>query len=564
MVKSFRVFLLLMSFSLNAKESKQSFKEQGKNYAIEQTSLAKEQLKTFDAKDLYPKETHTPFDAEQARGWIEEKKIPQDENYQFLTSEQVLNNQKNSYFHADEDFLKNSEKIFSAVVNEESATQESQSPNETSSFSIEVCQEAGSPFLISLNRHLQVSISNVTENVTIKKCKKHHTEEKHLLESNAKKAVKHFKEQFEKDPTIQWHQEGYEDPGFGHRYVAWAKWKHIDDATTCEDYRKKKRKVSKKISSQAQDQWIDEDPILANAVKQPNYSLVSKQCTDTTPFKTIEGLTIERPCWQEKLTYVYQYPKTYQCEFLKKKQCRQIKQQCVHQTEQGCALWELTFQCMNPMAKPVVSMDLTDEFTDQIKIEPNQSFANVYSQLAIFQEVKKEIELSQAHDATTLELFKGKKMTCSRSVAENLMYDCCFKHAGLAKQAGLTSCSAEELGLADMREKGLCHYVGHYEEKFLKLWKSRDQHVYCAYPTKIARIIQEEGKKQLGLSWGDPETTLCEGLPIDLLSKIDFTKLNLDELIEEVPHIQAENIEMRLESFREKLNTNIENSEYKR
>jgi len=71
--------------------------------------------------------------------------------------------------------------------------------------------------------------------------------------------------------------------------------------------------------------------------------------------------------------------------------------------------------------------------------------------------------------------------------------------------------------------------------------------VYCAYPTKIARIIQEEGKKQLGLSWGDAETTQCEGLPI-----------------EEVPHIQTENLEVRLESFREKLNSNIENSEYKR
>jgi len=300
---------------------------------------------------------------------------------------------------------------------------------------------------------LQVSISSVSENMTIKKCKKHHTEEKHLLESNAKKAVKHFKEQFEKDPTIEWHQEGYEDPGFGHRYVAWAKWKHRDDAPTCEDYRKKKRKVSKKISLPAQDQWLDEDATVAQTVKQLNYSLVSKQCVDTTPFKIIDGVTIERPCWQEKLTYAYQYPKTHQCEFLKKKQCRQIKQQCVHQTEQGCALWELTFQCMNPIAKTMVAMDLTDEFTEQTEKEPNQSFADVYSQLAIFQEVKKEIELSQAQDATTLELFKGKKMTCSRSVAENLMYDCCFKHAGLAKQAGLTSCSAEELGLADMREK---------------------------------------------------------------------------------------------------------------
>jgi len=130
MVKSLWLALLLMTCSLTAKESKSSFKEQAKKYASEQNSLAKDQLKTFDAKDLYPKDTNTSFDAEQARGWVEQKKIPQDENYQFLTSEQVLNNQKNSYFHPDEDFLKNSEKIFAAVINEESTTQESSIPNE--------------------------------------------------------------------------------------------------------------------------------------------------------------------------------------------------------------------------------------------------------------------------------------------------------------------------------------------------------------------------------------------------------------------------------------------------
>lgn len=557
------LFLLIVNFSIEANEAKLKYKEAGKNLALENSKEALNQIKHFNTKDLKPVFTKEEFNTDEVLKQVHEKQTPDNETYKFLTSSKVLDHQKKTSYHEDEDFIKNSESIFSSQQ-----TQNIENDNaltEKQKYTIEICQQEGDPFLVSYTRTLTVPItSNPLKKIKVKVCKGHCKEEKHQLEKKAKKAVKKLNKEFENDELIEWHKEDYDDPGFGHRYVVWAKWKHRDDTQSCDHYKTEERSSDQSIYQEGEDQWIIDQPDVAQVVKNPNYTLVAKQCVDATQSKWIDGHEIYRPCWQEKFIYFFQYPKSFQCDVLKKKSCRQIAQQCLHVTEQGCALWEKTFECIDQIYRDYEIQNLEEDTQQTIEYSPNQSFADVYSRLAIFEEVKKEVEFAKTSDATTIELFKGKRMVCSKSVADHLIYDCCFEFKGLAKQVGLTYCSAEELGLAEMREKRLCHLVGHYDEKFLDLWKSRDNYVYCAYPTKMARIIQEQGREQLKLSWGNPETTQCEGLTIDQLAKLDLTKMNLEELLEDVPAMQTENLEERLDTFRERLKNNIEKSEYKR
>lgn len=92
-------------------------------------------------------------------------------------------------------------------------------------------------------------------------------------------------------------------------------------------------------------------------------------------------------------------------------------------------------------------------------------------------------------------------------------------------------CSETDFTLAVKRETKLAVYVGSYCAKKTMLGCIEKRKSYCVYNSQVGRIIQEQGREQLGITWGDPETPECRGLTIDEFSQIDFAKLDLSEWI---------------------------------
>ena len=196
---------------------------------------------------------------------------------------------------------------------------------------------------------------------------------------------------------------------------------------------------------------------------------------------------------------------------------------------------------------------------EEPEYEPNDSFSEVAAKLAVFDEIKNELQESQAHDARFVQVFKGQALECGKNIVDNLMYDCCFSFSGLAKDLKFKQCSEEELSLAEMRDHGLCHYVGSYPEKFLDLWKSRDKHVFCCYKTKLGRVLQEQAYDQLNRNWGDPENTDCRGLTIEEIASLDFSKMDFSELHTGCEGSLSEKFKEKLDSFQKKVKDNVEN-----
>lgn len=277
----------------------------------------------------------------------------------------------------------------------------------------------------------------------------------------------------------------------------------------------------------------------------------------------VNGKSVSRQCWKERLSFLYQYPSTSDCNFLKAKNCEQIKQECIQYHASTCTQWQLTFRCTENIKLTSIPFDY-DSSEENFKYAPNQSFSEVAAKLAVFDEVKKEMEKSNVIDVRELEIFKGKRMSCSKNVSDNLMYDCCFSYSGLAKQIGLAKCNADEISLAEMREQGLCHYIGSYEEKFLDLWKSRDEHVFCCFPSRLSRIVQEQGRKQLGITWGDPKEPNCRGFKTEELSHLDFSKMDLSEICKDFVKKLPEDLPERLKKFQDRLQQDIEQTEVKK
>ena len=100
---------------------------------------------------------------------------------------------------------------------------------------------------------------------------------------------------------------------------------------------------------------------------------------------------------------------------------------------------------------------------------------------------------------------------------------------------GLIACKDNEKILAKKRNNDLCHYVGQYCSKKLKfLGCVQTSESYCCFSSKLGRIIQEQGRPQLGISWGSGDSPNCRGFTPDEFQKLDFSKLDFTEFAKDI------------------------------
>ncbi len=87
-----------------------------------------------------------------------------------------------------------------------------------------------------------------------------------------------------------------------------------------------------------------------------------------------------------------------------------------------------------------------------------------------------------------------------------------------------------------MLKKGqnLCHYVGTYCSKGEKFGCIERSESYCCFNSRLARIIQEEGRKQTGKSWGSAKNPDCSGFTLEEFETLDFEAMDLSEFEAEI------------------------------
>lgn len=91
------------------------------------------------------------------------------------------------------------------------------------------------------------------------------------------------------------------------------------------------------------------------------------------------------------------------------------------------------------------------------------------------------------------------------------------------------ACEPEELEMNAKRATDSCTYIGSYcESKALGACVEKHQ-AYCCFNSPLSRIIQEQVRPQLGLDFGTAQEPSCAGVPLDKISEIDWSKIELDE-----------------------------------
>ena len=131
------------------------------------------------------------------------------------------------------------------------------------------------------------------------------------------------------------------------------------------------------------------------------------------------------------------------------------------------------------------------------------------------------IELGgEKFDRDDMRFFTGTRRACTIRLFG--LANCC-ENNGLLE--GLAGCSASEHELARERHDGNTHYLGKRcaKKTFFGICIRRER-VWCTFGSKLGRILQEQGRRQLGRGWGN-----CRGFTVAEIEGIDFGSLDLSE-----------------------------------
>lgn len=262
-------------------------------------------------------------------------------------------------------------------------------------------------------------------------------------------------------------------------------------------------------------------------------------CTDSDPVtRVIDGIAVTQPCWA--------WSRTFQCterrsatdcgELEKKPECRFDHDECLSENPDGtCNVFDKVYVCKTPdtgtgtPGGSICSGDLYCINGECIQVEREASTDFKDAMVA----VQAMGNVRDGFDPDTMTLFNGEKAGCHKPVF-GIVNCCAGKQFPLAPPFLVNfMCSAEEKLLDEKDRKGLCHYVGTYcSDKVLGVCTSKRKS-YCCFESKLSRILQEQGRAQIGKTWGKAKEPDCKGFLIEEFQQLDLSKMDFTEVYSE-------------------------------
>ena len=254
--------------------------------------------------------------------------------------------------------------------------------------------------------------------------------------------------------------------------------------------------------------------------------IVNEECLDKEPH-IIKGETINRPCWKYQYTYECKYPVKNSCTSLLQQGCELLNSKCKFDVLGKCYIWEQQCRCPVRTTTATKAVDYDKAFCLEgdcfnTTYAPNSEMLPAISQLDIFARMQNDIRTS------INSIFKGKNYGCNKLCLS--IKDCCDL-SGWGLGLKIAGCSDEEKELSTQRQHSLCHQVGTFcaEEIPLTGVCLREKTTFCCFSSKLTKLVQEQGRAQIGKGWGEAKSPDCTGFTKEDLARIDFSRLDLSE-----------------------------------
>jgi len=260
--------------------------------------------------------------------------------------------------------------------------------------------------------------------------------------------------------------------------------------------------------------------------------------------RIVDGFSVTKDCWE------WTYYKT--CNYPSRDDCRNFSH-CYAVADLPCLLYDNYGNCVNlqkefsckswepvTIDKETVRTGLVEkEGKDRLVckgvpcIDGNCVDKSYLTDGDMMDSVSKLYAVSQMKGALDLnfKLFAGFSQHCSKK-ATSYTNCCSTSLKGWGKNLG-AKCTKDEIDLVDKRQKNLCVYVGKENKQTMGV-TTVVKHHYCCFGSLLNKVIQVEGRKQLGLSFGSGGNTNCRGLTLAEIMQLDFDRMDFSEFFTDI------------------------------
>ena len=394
--------------------------------------------------------------------------------------------------------------------------------------SLQICHEGGA-YQISVTQNREVNVVPAMIS-TRKECLGHKETKTYKDQGAAVAASKSRYKELNKDPSIKTKSISQ------NKKTLTVKYTHHDNTKGCNNV--KKHKTIEEPSTHTSSWVSDNSALLQSLEENPRCRILYSTTLQGPSTKKIKGEKISYDSWKRQVFFNCEGSISDKCQRLRDHGAVLVSKKCIKETEYGeCELWEKTYDLGKKAAQSLTTVTFEENDLyglseiETPEYEKNTDLSQAAAILSTFSDMETELQSSgESVDESKAKVFRGTAQKCSRSFLNNVLYDCCQKLSGFAVKSKLAACSEKEQCLSQNRFSGKCHFVG---TKSTKLGTETEQ-VYCCFPTKLARLVHEQGRQQLGLSWGSADKPACRGFILKELQKIDFSSLDLSEITEDL------------------------------
>lgn len=260
--------------------------------------------------------------------------------------------------------------------------------------------------------------------------------------------------------------------------------------------------------------------------------------------RTIEGFQVHRDCWE------WQYTK--KCNYPSKNDCAQYGH-CYAAGNKGCLLKDSLGNCVNMKREfSCKSWDVVNRENQTARMgfedKPgkdglvckgipcldgncvNKAYETNGEMMDSLSKLHATSHMNPDAD-NNFNLFQGSGQHCSK---KPLNYTNCCKMNGKGWGSNLgAKCNNDDKTLAKMRGKNLCVYAGKDVKKKAGVVVVI-KHRYCCFGNMLDKVIQVEGRKQLGRSFGSGKNPDCSGLSLEEIQRINWEKVDFSEFINDL------------------------------
>lgn len=240
--------------------------------------------------------------------------------------------------------------------------------------------------------------------------------------------------------------------------------------------------------------------------------------------------------WGQTVTYACRAACKDTCQKLRARGCSRLPNpECLEKIGDKCVRWRWKFKCKDRIGMKKHKFSKLNPFCLEgncidSSYESDKDMIEALGYLSILEEARKELD-----GTANISVFKGGPYSCTRFPLS--FKDCCGC-SGWGISMGLSGCDEDSKTVAKLRENGKCIQIGTYCAEYVHVGFAkfclRKKTVFCCFGSKFAKLLQEQGRPQLGLGFGTPECPDCRGFTADELSHIDFSKLDLTEITNDI------------------------------